>query len=305
MEAKPEFAVRVVQASKSFGACNALAGVTIDVRAGERVALLGASGSGKSTLLRTLCGLETLDTGLGRIEVFGRPLQTNGQLASDIRAQRRQVGIIFQQFNLVGRLPVLTNVLTGLAAELPLWRAVLNRFTPQEQARALDALDAMGLGEQAFQRASTLSGGQQQRAAIARALVQGARLLLADEPVASLDPESTRRVMELLTTLNREQGLTIIVSLHHVGLARRYCERVVALRDGALVFDGPTTALTPQFLRELYGAAAEELLSDDDNPAPATPTNTPTDTPPDTPPKAAIGLAPTPSPNRLDLALAA
>ena len=192
-------------------------------------------------------------------------------------------------------------MLTGLAAELPLWRAVLNRFTPQEQARALDALDAMGLGEQAFQRASTLSGGQQQRAAIARALVQGARLLLADEPVASLDPESTRRVMELLTTLNREQGLTIIVSLHHVGLARRYCERVVALRDGALVFDGPTTALTPQFLRELYGAAAEELLSEDDNPASATPPNTP----PDTPPKAATGLAATPSPNRLDLALAA
>ena len=267
MSQTQDFAVRVVQASKSFGACNALRGVSIDVRPGERVALLGASGSGKSTLLRTLCGLETLDAGLGRIEVFGRPLQADGQLASDIRAQRRQVGIIFQQFNLVGRLPVLTNVLTGLAAELPLWRAMLNRFSPQEQARALDALDAMGLGDQAFQRASTLSGGQQQRAAIARALVQGARLLLADEPVASLDPESTRRVMELLTTLNREQGLTIIVSLHHVGLARRYCERVVALRDGALVFDGPCSALTPAFLRDLYGAAADELLDDDETPA--------------------------------------
>ena len=263
METKPEFAVRVVQASKAFGTRQALAGVSIDVRPGERVALLGASGSGKSTLLRTLCGLETLDAGLGSIEVFGRSLQSNGQLATDIRAQRRQVGIIFQQFNLVGRLPVLTNVLTGLAAELPLWRAMLNRFTPQEQARALDALNAMGLGEQAFQRASTLSGGQQQRAAIARALVQGARLLLADEPVASLDPESTRRVMELLTTLNREHGLTLIVSLHHVGLARRYCERVVALRDGGLVFDGPSSTLTPEFLRDLYGAAAEELLNDD------------------------------------------
>lgn len=234
------------------------------------MALLGASGSGKSTLLRTLCGLETLDAGDGRIEIFGRPLQTQGRMAPDIRAIRRQVGIIFQQFNLVGRLPVLTNVLTGLAAELPLWRSTLGRFTPEEQARGLDALDAMGLGEQAFQRASTLSGGQQQRAAIARTLVQGAQLLLADEPVASLDPESTRRVMELLTALNREQGMTLIVSLHHVGLAQRYCERVVALRDGVLVFDGPTTALTPAFLRELYGTAVDELLTDD-APAPARP----------------------------------
>jgi phosphonate transport system ATP-binding protein len=264
-------AVRVVQAGKTFGARQALKGVSFTVQPGERVALLGASGSGKSTLLRTLCGLETLDADQGHIELFGRPLQTHGRLAGDIRAQRRRVGIIFQQFNLVGRLPVLTNVLTGLAAELPLWRAMANRFTPQEQARALDALDAMGLGEQAFQRASTLSGGQQQRAAIARTLVQGARLLLADEPVASLDPESTRRVMELLTQLNRQQGLTLIVSLHHVGLARRYCDRVVALREGALVFDGPSTALTPAFLRDLYGTAAAELLDDDEAPASDTP----------------------------------
>lgn len=213
-------------------------------------------------MLRTLCGLETLDPGAGCIEVFGQTLQANGQLVPHVRALRRQVGIIFQQFNLVGRLPVLTNVLTGLAAELPLWRSTLGRFSAEERARALDVLVSVGLGEQAFQRASTLSGGQQQRAAIARTLVQGARLLLADEPVASLDPESTRRVMELLTTLNHEQDMTLIVSLHHVGLAKRYCERVVALRDGALVFDGPVSALTPSFLRDLYGSAADELLSD-------------------------------------------
>jgi len=260
----PDLAVRVAQAGKTFaGGRRALKGVDFVVRTGERVALLGASGSGKSTLLRTLCGLETLDASPGHIEVLGHRLQTGGRLAADIRAQRRAIGIIFQQFNLVGRLPVLTNVLTGLAPELPLWRAVLGRFSAAEQARALDALDAMGLGEQAFQRASTLSGGQQQRAAIARTLVQGARVLLADEPVASLDPESTRRVMELLLQLNREQGLTLLVSLHHVGLARRYCERVIALRDGALVFDGPTAQLTPAFLRELYGTAVEELETDD------------------------------------------
>ena len=264
MQSSADMAVRVTRASKTFDrSCRALRDVSLTVRSGECIALLGASGSGKSTLLRTLCGLETLDADDGRIEVFGRPLQAQGRIADDIRAQRRQVGIIFQQFNLVGRLPVLTNVLTGLAAELPLWRATLNRFTPHEQARALDALAAMGLAEQAFQRASTLSGGQQQRAAIARTLVQGARLLLADEPVASLDPESTRRVMDLLQALNREQGLTLMLSLHHVGLARRYCQRAVALRDGALVFDGPTSALTPAFLRDLYGSAAEELLLDE------------------------------------------
>jgi phosphonate transport system ATP-binding protein len=260
----PELAVRVARADKTFpGGRRALRGVAFELRPGERVALLGASGSGKSTLLRALCGLEALDAEAGAIEVFGRTLQSGGRLAGDIRAQRRAIGIIFQQFNLVGRLPVLTNVLTGLAPELPLWRAVLGRFSATEQARALDALASIGLGEQAFQRASTLSGGQQQRAAIARTLVQGARLLLADEPVASLDPESTRRVMELLLRLNHEQGLTLLVSLHHVGLARRYCERVIALRDGALVFDGPTSQLTPAFLRELYGTAVDELEIDD------------------------------------------
>lgn len=268
-----EVAVRVSSLSKTFAnGRRALRDVSLTVRAGERVALLGASGSGKSTLLRCLCGLETADPGGGEIDVFGRPMQRNGRLASDIRTQRRGIGIIFQQFNLVGRLPVMTNVLTGLAAEVPLWRSLLGRFSLEDRARALDALDSIGLGPQAFQRASTLSGGQQQRAAVARALVQGARLLLADEPVASLDPESTRRVMELLGQLNGERGMTLIVSLHHVGLARRHCERVIALREGVLVFDGPSAELTPPFLRELYGTAADELLLDEDEagkPSPA------------------------------------
>jgi len=260
----PAVVARVTRAGKTFsGARLALKRISFEVRAGERVALLGASGSGKSTLLRSLCGLEVLDANGGGIELFGRVLQADGKLSTEVRALRREVGIIFQQFNLVGRLPVLTNVLTGLAAELPLWRALAGRYSTVERARALDVLTSVGLTEQAFQRASTLSGGQQQRAAIARALLQGARLLLADEPVASLDPESTRRVMELLLALNRDRGMTLVISLHHVGLARRYCDRVVALRDGALVFDGPVTALTPEFLRELYGTSAEELTADE------------------------------------------
>ena len=230
---------------RTFGSHQALRNVSFEVRRGERVALLGASGSGKSTLIRCLCGLETSDPGTGRIEVFGRVLQANGRNSADIRVLRRRIGIIFQQFNLVGRASVMRNVLTGLAAEAPLWRAALGRYALDHQVRALDALDAIGLAPQAFQRASTLSGGQQQRAAIARVLVQGAELLLADEPVASLDPQSTQRVMEQLAALNRDTGLTLIVSLHHVALAQRFCDRVLALRDGALVYDGPSAALTP------------------------------------------------------------
>lgn len=256
-------AVEIQSLAKHFGSRPALRGVSFTVRPGERVALLGASGSGKSTLIRCLCGLETADRGASAIEVFGRALQRNGRLSADVRAQRREIGVIFQQFNLVGRLPVLQNVLAGLSAEVPLWRSLTGAFTLQERAMALDALAAIGLSEQAFQRASTLSGGQQQRAAIARTLVQGARLLLADEPVASLDPESTRRVMEQLLALNRERGITLLISLHHVSLARRYCERVIALRQGELVFDGPSLALTPAFLEQLYGTAAGELLEDE------------------------------------------
>jgi len=247
--------------------------VTFSVQPGERVALLGASGSGKSTLLRALCGLETLDSGPGRVEVHGQCLQQGGRLDPQVRRMRHGIGIIFQQFNLAGRLPLLTNVLTGVAADTPLWRSVTGRFRLEDQARALDVLQAVGLAEQAFQRSSTLSGGQQQRAAVARCLVQGARLLLADEPVASLDPESTRRVMDLLLELNQTRRMTLLISLHHVALARRYCQRVIALRQGELVFDGPTSALTPGFLRDLYGTAADELI-DDEAPA-AAPTPTP------------------------------
>ncbi|MFN7693661.1 MAG: phosphonate ABC transporter ATP-binding protein [Burkholderiales bacterium] len=262
----------------------ALDGVNLQVQAGERVALIGASGSGKSTLLRSLCGLETIEQ--GEVRLFDRRLQADGLLAPEVRELRRQVGIVFQQFNLVGRLSVMQNVLAGRAAALPLWRGLLQRWPQEERVAALQVLDAVGLSEQAFQRASTLSGGQQQRAAVARSLLQGAQLLLADEPVASLDPASTVRVMELLMQLNRERGITLIVSLHHVALARRYCERALALRDGAVVFDGPTRELTPAFLQQLYGTAAEELI---DEPAH----------------ELAHALAPPPHPLNLQLAAAA
>ncbi len=143
---------------------------------------------------------------------------------------------------------------------MPLWRSLTGQFTQAQRLDALKALESVGLVEQANQRASTLSGGQQQRAAIARALLQGAQILLADEPVASLDPESTRRVMELLQRLNRDQGMTLVISLHNVSLARRYCDRIIALKDGRCVYDGPPAGLDDAQLRSLYGSQSEELL---------------------------------------------
>jgi phosphonate transport system ATP-binding protein len=232
------------------------------VRPGECIALLGASGSGKSTLLRSLCGLELLDPGAGFVKLNGRLLQAGGRLSSDARLLRQHTGIIFQQFNLVGRMSLLTNVLTGLLAPMPIWRTLLGRFNEAERMRAVQALEAVGLADLAKQRASTLSGGQQQRAAIARTLAQGASIVLADEPVASLDPESTRRVMDLLQDLNTQHQVTLVMSLHNVALARRYCDRIVALRDGAIVFDGIPAQLDDREVHKLYGSQSHELVLD-------------------------------------------
>lgn len=226
---------------------------------GEMVALIGPSGSGKSTLVRHIAGLMLADRGDGRIAVHGALVQADGRLASGIRRTRAGIGVVFQQFNLVGRLPVLTNVLLGSLSRLPLWRTLFGSFPPTERASAHQALARVGIAEIAHQRASALSGGQQQRAALARTLVQGARVLLADEPIASLDPESSRRVMEALAALNRQDGITVLVSLHQVDVAIKYCDRVVALQAGRVVFDGPPTMLTPALLAEIYGAATPVL----------------------------------------------
>lgn len=245
--------------SKSFGGCIALDGVSLRIREGEMVALLGASGSGKSTLLRHVPGFTTASG--GDVEVLGRLVQRGGQLMPGASQIRSQVGFVFQQFNLVNRLPVITNVLVGQLYRTPWWRSLLMRFSVDQRRHALEALAAMGIEDTAWRRASTLSGGQQQRAALARCLVQGARLILADEPIASLDPESSRRVMELLQSLNRQHSCTVLVSLHQVEFATRYCERTIALNAGKVVFDGPSSALTSEALSQLYGTSAWELFS--------------------------------------------
>jgi phosphonate transport system ATP-binding protein len=254
----------------------ALDDTSLKIMPGEMVALIGASGSGKSTLLRHVAGLVASDPDPRcRVAVHGGCLQSAGRAARDIRQRRRDISVVFQQFNLVDRLPVLTNVLVGMLGRVPLWRSLPGIFTAAEKQSALQALSRVGILELVGQRASTLSGGQQQRAAIARALVQRARVILADEPIASLDPESSRRVMELLARINQEDGTTIVVSLHQVDYALGYCRRVVALRHGRIVYDGPSETVTTELLRELYGSELGELGSSAAEPQRADPRRQP------------------------------
>ena len=182
--------------SKTFGARQALNGVSVDVAKGEMIALIGPSGSGKSTLLRSISGLQTIDNGEGVITAFGGAVQQKGRLSDKVRDARIRIGFIFQQFNLVGRLSLFSNVALGSLGRIPFWRGMLGAWPAETKAAAMAALARVGVAEYAGQRANTLSGGQQQRGAIARALVQKAKIILADEPVASLDPVSARRVME-------------------------------------------------------------------------------------------------------------
>ena len=256
-------AIRVNALNKTFpNGRQALQDISLTIEAGEMVALIGASGSGKSTLLRHMAGLMTGDSkDAGLIEINGKTVQSQGKVAADIRRTRAGIGFVFQQFNLVDRLPVIVNVLVGTLHRLPLWRSLVRWFSAAEVARGVEALRRVGIAECWAQRASTLSGGQQQRAAIARAMVQGAKVILADEPIASLDPESSRKVMDILAQVNREDRCTVVVSLHQVNVALKYCARTVALHQGRVVYDGPSAALTPTLLRELYGADADDILA--------------------------------------------
>ena len=245
----------------------ALDAVSFRIEPGEMVAMIGASGSGKSTLMRHIAGLISGDAGEGEIAVGGRRVQHGGVVASDVRAIRSGIGFVFQQFNLVGRLSVLDNVLAGLLGRTPTWRAIPGWFTAEERLGAFECLARTGMADYALQRASTLSGGQQQRVAIARALVQKANVILGDEPIASLDQESCRKVMQTLSRINREDGVTVLVSLHQVDVARRYCPRTIALSQGQVVYDGASTGLTPQLLQSIYGAQLDEAGLEDESSA--------------------------------------
>jgi phosphonate transport system ATP-binding protein len=250
-------ALTVRDVSKSFGAGAVLREVSLQVAEGEMVALIGPSGSGKSTLLRSIAGLTRIDPGAGLVQTFGEPLQADGRLSPKVRAARARIGFIFQQFNLVGRLSLSTNVALGSLGRIPAWRGVIGAWPADVRRATADALSRTGLTDHAAQRANTLSGGQQQRGAIARTLVQQARLILADEPVASLDPVSARSVMETLRGLNRSDGLSVLITLHQVDFALAYCDRIVALSAGQIAYDGPPQLLGPERLAEIYGAEVD------------------------------------------------
>jgi phosphonate transport system ATP-binding protein len=280
-------AIEVLGIGKSFQAGRpVLTDIGFTIARGEMVALIGASGSGKSTLIRAIAGLIAVDRPRshdGRrdgshptssVRILGEAMQENGRISASASRLRARVGVIFQQFNLVPRLSVITNVCLGLLGRIPRWRGSLGRFTTAEKQRAIKALDRVGIAAHALKRGSELSGGQQQRAAIARTLVQGAEVLVADEPIASLDPSAARRVMDILATLNRQDGIAVLVSLHQVEYALAYCPRTIALREGRIVYDGPSSALTPAFLGELYGAESEELILPGFNAASAGPAPT-------------------------------
>ena len=236
--------------TRKFGETTAVDSVSLKVPSGQFVGVIGRSGAGKSTLLRLINRL--IDPSSGSVAFDGREITTLKGKA--LRDWRRDCAMIFQQFNLVERLDVLTNVLVGRLSSHSFLSSMAMNFTDEERAFAIQALDRLDLAPQALQRAGTLSGGQQQRVAIARALVQEPKIMLADEPIASLDPGNATRVMEALRTINREDGLTVLVNLHTLDTARAYCDRIIAMRAGRVMFDGTATQLTDDVVRDIYGA---------------------------------------------------
>jgi phosphonate transport system ATP-binding protein len=247
-EAAGHPAVQVQQLTRVFGSTTALDRVDLEVPSGQMLAILGLSGSGKSTLLRTLNGLVPPTS--GTVHVLG--CDVGHAHGAQMRALRRRVGFIFQQFGLVGRLTVLENVLSGALGRIRFPRFGVLSYPRSLRLEALAHLERVGLDDRAFQRSDTLSGGQQQRAAIARTLMQQPTLLLADEPVASLDPESSAAVMELLLRICQEEHLTVIASLHQVDLARGWADRMVGLRDGRVVLDARPQDVTSDGIMEIY-----------------------------------------------------
>ncbi len=241
--------LKIASVSRRFGSKLAVSDVTIEIPQGQMVGIIGRSGAGKSTLLRMINRLA--DVSSGYIEYDG--VRTSELRGQDLRNWQRDCAMIFQQFNLVPRLDVITNVMLGrLNGRNPLLN-LLQIFTAEEQLEALKALERLDIAPTAMQWAQTLSGGQQQRVAIARALMQNPKMILADEPIASLDPRNAQIVMDSLRDINAE-GITVITNLHTLDTARAYCERIIGMSAGKVVFDGTPSELTTDVARTIYGA---------------------------------------------------
>jgi phosphonate transport system ATP-binding protein len=242
--------LKLTNVTRRFGDKVACCEIDLEIPAGQMVGIIGRSGAGKSTLLRMINRL--IDVSDGTVEFGGSPVST--LRGAPLRAWQRDCAMIFQQFNLVPRLDVVSNVLHGTLNRRSTLATVFNLFPREDIHRAIDILDRLDIAEQAPKRVEALSGGQQQRVAIARALMQDPQIILADEPIASLDPMNAQVVMQTLRRIHDEDGRTIVCNLHTLDTARRYCDRVVGMRAGRVVFDGAPEELTTAVAREIYGA---------------------------------------------------
>ena len=230
----------------------ALKDVNLNIEQGEFVAIIGLSGAGKSTILRCINRMHDIQQ--GSLTVDGVDVESLS--GKSLRRFRRKVGMIFQSFNLVSRSTVIKNVLTADVPDMPFWRVLFGIFTKEQKMRALESLDKVGILDKAYTRCDQLSGGQQQRVALARTLNQNPSIILADEPVASLDPVTAKQVMSDFVRINKEYKITILLNIHHVDLALNYCDRVIGVRAGEIVFDGPASSITQEQLDEVYNGAA-------------------------------------------------
>lgn len=226
--------------------------VTLQINQGEFVGIIGLSGAGKSTLLRSINKMHDITSG----ELLVNEKKVSGLKGKELRKFRRKIGMIFQSFHLINRTTVIRNVLNANVPEMPFLRVLLGIFTKQEKIVALEALDKVGILEKAYIRVDQLSGGQQQRVALARTLAQNPQIILADEPVAALDPVTAKQVMDDFKRINRDMTISILINIHHVELALQYVDRIIGIRGGTIVYDGPSSEVTEQVLEKIYGGEA-------------------------------------------------
>lgn len=253
--------IKFVDVVKTYpNGTQALRGINLTIRDGEFVAIIGLSGAGKSTLLRSINKMHSITSG----QLFIDDIEISSIKGKDLRMLRRSIGMIFQSFNLVKRMSVFNNVMTGRVAYHPTLKTLFGLFPREDKLLALESLDTMGILDKAFQRADQLSGGQQQRVALARALTQKPKVILADEPVASLDPITTVQVMDDFARINREYGITIVANMHHVDLAVKYATRIIGIKNGEVVYDGPSSQVKDEVLVQIYGRSLkhDELLGE-------------------------------------------
>lgn len=234
--------------------CKGLDDVSLSIEQGEFVGIIGLSGAGKSTLIRSINRMHEITA--GELTVDG--IDVHSLKGKALRQFRRRIGMIFQSFNLVTRTTVIKNVLTSFVPDLPFWRMLFGIFPKEAKITALEALEKVGILDKAYTRVDQLSGGQQQRVALARTLAQNPSIILADEPVAALDPVTAKQVMDDFKKINEDMNITVLINIHHVELALQYASRIIGIKAGRIMFDGPVEAVTDSVLDEIYGGKLQE-----------------------------------------------